>query len=54
MESDDYKNSVIYRIYCKNDIKDCYIDQVNVFKIECIVINHYVIIKFFLNIMKKN
>ena len=26
MESDDYKNSVIYRIYCKNpDIKDCYI-----------------------------
>ena len=26
MESDKYKNSVIYRIYCKNpDIKDCYI-----------------------------
>ena len=38
MESDDYKNSVIYRIYCKNpDIKDCYIGSSKCiyFRINC-------------------
>ena len=38
MELDDYKNSVIYRIYCKNpDIKDCYIGSSKCiyFRINC-------------------
>ena len=33
MESDKYKNSVIYRIYCKNEnIKDCYIGSSKCFE----------------------
>ena len=33
MESDDYKNSVIYRIYCKNpDIIECYIGSTKCFE----------------------
>ena len=34
MESDDYKNSVIYRIYCKNPDIKYILDQVNLYILE--------------------